>query len=197
MRPPARSVCSHCSPCATCRSRARSRNSPIGCSSANVAARAMRWSCRADRCRQGTGWRSGAAQRPSRLRGRALRVGVAVVLTLAVLIGFRTLNGLDAGASLLVAMAALKLMETQRVRDWLIVVGASLFLLLAACLAAQALWLIPFYAAELWLLCTALYALGAGPNVPAPALLLRTAARSLLLALPLAILLYLFFPRLQ
>src|ERR1017187_1040738 len=60
MRPPARSVCSHCSPCATCRSRARSRNSPIGCSSANVAARAMRWSCRADRCRQGTGWRSGA-----------------------------------------------------------------------------------------------------------------------------------------
>jgi transglutaminase-like putative cysteine protease len=144
----------------------------------------------------GAAWRIWAAQRPSRLMGRALRVGVAVVLTLAVLIGFRTLNGLDAGASLLVAMAALKLMETQRVRDWLIVVGASLFLLLAACLAAQALWLIPFYAAELWLLCTALYALGAGPNVPAPALLLRTAARSLLLALPLAILLFLFFPRL-
>jgi transglutaminase-like putative cysteine protease len=142
-------------------------------------------------------WRVWAAQRPSRLMGRALRIGVAVLLTLAVLIGFRTLNGLDAGASLLVAMAALKLMETRRARDWLIVLGAAQFLLLAACLAAQALWLMPLYAAELWLLCTALYALGAGANVPAPAPLLRSSGRSLLLALPLAILLFLFFPRLE
>ena len=73
---------------------------------------------------------------------------------------------------------------------------ARLFLLLAACLAAQALWLTPFYAAELWLLCTALYALGAGAAGLPPGLLLRTAARSLLLALPLAMLLFLFFPRL-
>jgi len=141
-------------------------------------------------------WRIWAAQRPARLMGSALRVGVVVVLTLAVLLSFRTLNGLDAGASLLVAMAALKLMETRREREWLIVIGASLFLLLAACLASQTLWLVPFYLAELWLLCTALYALGAGANVPAPALLLRTAAGGLLLALPVAILLFLFFPRL-
>jgi len=144
----------------------------------------------------GAAWRLWAAQQPSRLMARALRIGVAVVLTLAVLASFRTLNGLDAGASLLVAMAALKLMETQSARDWYIVLGAALFLLLAACLAAQALWLTPFYAAVLWLLCTALYALGAGAAVPAPGLLLRTAARSLLLALPLAIVLFLFFPRL-
>ena len=52
-------------------------------------------------------------------------------------------------------MAALKLTETARRRDWLIVLGASLFLLLAACLDAQALWRLPLYAAELWLLCTA------------------------------------------
>jgi hypothetical protein len=59
-------------------------------------------------------WRIWAAQQPSRLPGRAARIAVVVVLTLAVLISFRTLNGLDAGASLLVAMAAIKLMETQR-----------------------------------------------------------------------------------
>ena len=63
-------------------------------------------------------------------------------------------------------MAALKLTETQRRRDWLIIIGASLFLLLAACLDAQALWRLPLYAAELWLLCTALYALGGEPPVP-------------------------------
>jgi protein-glutamine gamma-glutamyltransferase len=144
----------------------------------------------------GAAWRVWAAQRASRLMGRAPRIAVLLVLTLAVLLGFRTLNGLDAGASLLVAMGALKLMETRRARDWLIVIGASLFLLLAACLGAQALWLTPFYAAELLLLCTALYALGAGAAVPAPRPLLRAAGRSLLLALPLAVLLFLFFPRL-
>jgi transglutaminase-like putative cysteine protease len=144
----------------------------------------------------GAAWRLWAAQHVTRLMGRSLRVVILVILTLAVLLGFRTLNGLDAGASLLVAMAALKLMETQRVRDWLIVLGAALFLLLAACLDAQDLWRAPFYAAELWLLCTALYALGAGAGVPEAKSLLRTSARSLLFALPLALLLFLFFPRL-
>ncbi|MGA2025229.1 MAG: DUF3488 and transglutaminase-like domain-containing protein, partial [Steroidobacteraceae bacterium] len=144
----------------------------------------------------GAAWRLWAAQHVARLMGRTLRVVVLTILTLAVLLGFRTLNGLDAGASLLVAMAALKLMETQRVRDWLIVIGAALFLLLAACLDAQDLWRAPLYAAELWLLCTGLYALGAGAGVPAPSALLRSSARSLLFALPLALLLFLFFPRL-
>ncbi|HEY3808364.1 MAG TPA: DUF3488 and transglutaminase-like domain-containing protein [Steroidobacteraceae bacterium] len=139
-------------------------------------------------------WRSWAAQQPARLPGRKLRIATAVLLTLAVLASFRTLNGLDAGASLLVAMMALKLMETQRARDWLIVLGGGLFLLLAACLASQALWLLPCYAGELWLLCIALYAVGASHR-PAPArLLLRAAARSLAIALPLAVLLFLFFP---
>lgn len=143
-----------------------------------------------------TAWRVWAAQRPARLLRRPWRLAVLVVLTLAVLISFRTLNGLDAGASLLVAMMALKLMETQRLRDWLIVLGGALFLLLAACLAAQAFWLTPLYAAELWLLSTALYALGAGDRLPPSTALMRNAARSLLLALPLALLLFLFFPRL-
>jgi protein-glutamine gamma-glutamyltransferase len=138
-----------------------------------------------------------AAQRPARLMGRAPRIIITVILTLGVLASFRTLNGLDAGASLLVAMAALKLMETGRLRDWLIVLGAALFLLLAACLADQALWLAPLYAAELWLLCAALYALGAGASVIAPAALLRVSGKSLLLALPLAVVLFLFFPRLS
>ena len=144
----------------------------------------------------GCAWQLRAAHRPSRLMGSAVRIAVAVVLTLGVLVSFRTLNGLDAGATLLVAMSALKLMETRRTRDWLIVLGAALFLLLAACLSAQALWLIPFYAAELWLLGAALYAIGAGASTPPPRQLLRLAGRGLLFALPLAILLFLFFPRL-
>ncbi len=144
-------------------------------------------------------WRARAVRSRLRLPARSLRIGVVAVLTVGVLLSFRTLKGLEAGASLLVAMAALKLTETQRARDWLIVLGAALFLLLAACLDAQALWRLPLYAAELWLLCAALYAVGAvGAGAPPPPTLalLRSAARSLAAALPLAVVLFLFVPRL-
>jgi transglutaminase-like putative cysteine protease len=141
-------------------------------------------------------WRTRAMRSPLRLRTRSLRIGAALLLTVAVLIGFHTLNGIEAGSSLLVAMATLKLTETVRRRDWLIVLGAALFLLLAACLDAQALWRLPLYAAELWLLCTALYALGAGAEAPPLARSLRRAALSLTVALPFALLLFLFVPRL-
>jgi len=139
-------------------------------------------------------WRAALGQQ--RLPGRSMRIGVVVTLTVGVLASFRTLNGLAAGATLLAAMGALKLLEARRGRDWLIVVGVAVFLLLAACLDRQALWRLPLYAAELWLLCAALHALGTrGDSLPT-ATLLRASGRGLLLALPLAILLFLFFPRL-
>jgi protein-glutamine gamma-glutamyltransferase len=142
-------------------------------------------------------WRARSLRVAPRLPARYLRIGVAGLLTLAVLIGFHTLNGIDAGSSLLVAMATLKLTETVRRRDWLIVLGAALFLLLAACLDGQELWLLPLYAAELWVLCAALYGLGAGADAPPAAALLRRSALSLAVALPFALLLFLFVPRLS
>ncbi|HXL97183.1 MAG TPA: DUF3488 domain-containing protein, partial [Steroidobacteraceae bacterium] len=141
-------------------------------------------------------WRARGLRAPLRLPARYLRIGVALLLTLAVLVGFHTLNGIEAGSSLLVGMATLKLTETSGRRDWLIVLGAALFLLLAACLDGQSLWRLPLYTAELWLLCTALYALGAGADAPPTATLLRHSALSLAAALPFALLLFLFVPRL-
>jgi transglutaminase-like putative cysteine protease len=141
-------------------------------------------------------WRIWSVRGAARMPGRAVRVAVLLILTVAVFVSFQTLNGLDAGASLLVAMMALKLMETQRVRDWLIVLGGSLFLLLAACLSSQSLLRVPFYGMELWLLCTALYAMGARNRPVTARVLLRASARNLLIALPLSVLLFLFFPRL-
>jgi transglutaminase-like putative cysteine protease len=109
---------------------------------------------------------------------------------------FRGHGILGAAGSLLVVRAALKRSESTRLRDWLIVMGAALFLLVAACLDQQSLWRMPLYGVELWLLCTALYALGAGDPAPALLTLLTRSARSLAAALPLAVLLFLFFPRL-
>ena len=124
-----------------------------------------------------------------------VRVALAALITLGVLLSFSTLNGLSAGATLLTAMAAAKLFEARTRRDGFVLCGATLFLLLAACLDRQQLWRLPIYALCLGLVCASLRAL-AGGAVPTPRTLLRESARQIMLAIPLGLVLFLFFPRL-
>jgi transglutaminase-like putative cysteine protease len=126
--------------------------------------------------------------------GLATRALLALVLVAVVLGRFHTLNGLTAGTTLLLLMAGLKLLETRTARDQFVLVCAGMFLLLAACLDRQNLARTPLYALEAWLCCAAL-AVIASPGLRGGAAL-RLAARALLLALPLAVLLFVFFPRL-
>ncbi len=140
-------------------------------------------------------WHARAALRGHALPGRAARVGLALIITCGVLLSYRTLNGLSAGASLLAAMSAAKLFEARTRRDWLVLNGATLFLLLAACLDREQLWRLPVYALCLWLSASSLRGLGGGAPLPAGTLLLES-ARQLAYAAPLAAVLFLFFPRL-
>jgi transglutaminase-like putative cysteine protease len=128
--------------------------------------------------------------------GRWLRYGAMPILVLGVLASFRTLNGAAAGATLLTVMGALKLLEARRARDYAFLIGGALFLLLAACIDAQALWRLPLYAVTLWLCCAAILALARGPAAVSPRPSLQQSGRILLLAVPLALLLFVFFPRL-
>ena len=130
------------------------------------------------------------------LPGRTVRIAMAVALVTAVLAMFRTLNGLDAGTALLVAMGSVKLLETKTRRDRYVVIAAALYLLLAAALDSQDLLVFPLYAAQVWL-CSIALAANAHPEGPLGNRAAATlAARSLLIALPLAVLVFLFFPRL-
>jgi transglutaminase-like putative cysteine protease len=122
------------------------------------------------------------------------RAGLALLLTAVVFTRFHTLNGLAAGTTLLMLMAALKLLETRTARDQLVMVGAGLFLLLAACLDRQSLARAPLYLLQAWLCCAALTVVSARGLAARPALGL--AGRALLLAAPLAAILFVFFPRL-
>ncbi len=107
---------------------------------------------------------------------------------------------------MLMLMAAIKLLETRSQRDQYVVIGGALFLLLAACLYAQALVWVPLYGAQALLCCAALAVVAYAPGSndgrsPAPPGLgtraaVAVAGRSLLFAIPLAIPLFLFFPRL-
>ncbi|HWZ64595.1 MAG TPA: DUF3488 and transglutaminase-like domain-containing protein [Steroidobacteraceae bacterium] len=139
-------------------------------------------------------WRLAAARLRLALPGSMARILLAVVLGFAVVARFHTLNGLAAGTSLLILMSSLKLLETTQRRDRLVLIGAGLFLLLAACLGSQSLVRVPLYFAAAWLCCAAL-AVVATPRFPGRAAL-ALAGRTLLIAAPLAVLLFLFLPRL-
>ena len=140
----------------------------------------------------GLGW----LHAPRRRRGTRFLFGVlTALLVVAVLASFRTLNGLAAGTALLVVMGALKLIESGTRRDDGIVVGVSLFLLLAAALATQALWRLPFYLLIVWGACAAIALIaytGEGLRTGAT---LRLAGRALAMSVPLAVACFLFFPR--
>jgi len=154
-------------------------------------------------------WRLMAASRPLWLPKTFARGLLALLLVAGVIVRFHTLNGLSAGTALLLLMGSVKLLETRSLRDQFIVIGAGVFLLLAACLDRQSLVRAPLYALDAWLCCTALAVVAYAPATgkaagPASATTLefdnRTAVllagRSLLYALPLALMLFVFFPRL-
>jgi protein-glutamine gamma-glutamyltransferase len=152
-------------------------------------------------------WRLWVAWRPTRalrLPSTAVRSLLAFTLVLTILLRFRTLNGLSAGTALLIVMGASKLLETRSRRDELVVVAAALFLLLAACLDRQELLRAPLYLAHVWFCCAAIAVIASAPSQGEPpgagfafedrsALML--AGRTLLLAAPLAVVLFVFFPR--
>jgi protein-glutamine gamma-glutamyltransferase len=120
---------------------------------------------------------------------------ITALFVVAVLMSFRTLNGLAAGTALLTLMGALKLIESQTRRDDAIVIGVALFLLLAAALASQALWRAPLYLLALWGALAAMALVAHADSALSPRTALRLAARALLMSIPLGIACFLFFPR--
>jgi transglutaminase-like putative cysteine protease len=142
-------------------------------------------------------WALAAAHGRAPLPGRTFKIVLTLALTGTVLAMFHTLNGLNAGSALLVLMGAIKLLEAKSRRDRLIVVGVAFYLLIAACLVSQELMRAPLYLLQAWVCCTALL-LASHPQTPLPSFLAgRLAARTLALALPLALLLFALFPRLS
>lgn len=124
-----------------------------------------------------------------------VRAGVAIAALAGVLISYRTLNGIDAGTSLLVVMAGMKLLETNSTRDLTVVVFLAYFALFAAFLYNQNIVLLPYMLVTAWLLTTTLMRIHQTEVMPARAAA-GTTAKMFLQALPLAVLLFLFFPRL-
>lgn len=130
------------------------------------------------------------------LPGRWLRPAIALALFGAVFAQFRTLGGLVAGGTLLIAMGAAKLLETRAARDAVIVASVALILVLAAALDRQSLARLPVYLGTAWLALAAITALGSTRTARSAVRSLRTAGGTALVALPFALLCFVLVPRL-
>ncbi|MBS1199660.1 MAG: hypothetical protein H6R27_338 [Proteobacteria bacterium] len=141
------------------------------------------------------GWRLLAEHRGWRLPGRMLRSGVAVAATAGIVLSYRGWAGLDAGTALLVLMAALKLLETRTARDHVVLAFIGWFLCLATFLYRQdmiaAAWVLP----AAWLLAASLLAVSRSGDEPRRLRPFRQTGAMLLKAVPLALVLFVFFPR--
>jgi transglutaminase-like putative cysteine protease len=141
-------------------------------------------------------WRWTADLRGWRLAPLPFRIVVVLVSTAAIFGTYRTLNGIEAGTAFLVLMAAAKLLETRTSRDLTVIVFIGWFLLYAALLREQSLSQLPWLLASTFLAAVALMRVHAS-SAQAPARhIVRRTLRLLLLAAPLALLLFLLFPRL-
>ncbi len=140
-------------------------------------------------------WRGVIGLRGSRLPSSPLRIVVVVALACAVFLGYDTLNGVEAGTTLLALMAAMKLLETRSPRDQLVLLLTAYFLVLAAFLYGQQLWLLPIAAGVVWLITATLLRVAHVDAPLQPASVVGLSGKMLLQALPIMLLLFIFFPR--
>jgi transglutaminase-like putative cysteine protease len=141
-------------------------------------------------------WRWTADRRGWRMPPNWSRILVALGVTIAVLGTYRTVNGIEAGTAFLVLLAGVKLLETRGARDLTVLVFITYFLFYAALLRDQGLAQLPYLAAGGLFTTAALMRVHAGvAGDTSRDVLVRTGVL-LLQALPLAVLLFVLFPRL-
>jgi protein-glutamine gamma-glutamyltransferase len=129
--------------------------------------------------------------------GRAIRLGIAVATFVVLFFELHTFNGLPAGSALLCLVAGLKLLETQSRRDVYVVSFIIYFLCLAALLRSESFWLFVYLIGVSWATTAALLRLTPALPLPAWRRSLGYAGRACAQALPIALILWLFFPRLD
>ncbi len=140
-------------------------------------------------------WRLVAERRGWRLPSTLVRGLVALAVTVGVFLSYATITGLDGGTALLALMSALKLLETRDARDHTVLIFIGWFLCLASFLYAQgvatAAWVLP----TVWLLAAALLQVSLRGRGGPPLRPFRTTGAMLLKAAPVALVLFVFFPR--
>jgi protein-glutamine gamma-glutamyltransferase len=142
-------------------------------------------------------WRGMITFRGNRMPERWLLAPLAVAVMVGVFASYRTLLGREAGVTMLVLLLSLKLLEMRARRDLFVVMFLSLFLMLASFFNSQSIANAAYTIVALIALLTTQLTFQYTGAVPPLARRLGTAARIVGLALPLMLVLFLLFPRIQ
>lgn len=123
-----------------------------------------------------------------------LRGGLAVACFAGVFVSYEAISGVGPGSALLAVMAALKLLETRQRRDQYVLLFISIFLIMSSLLREQYLWSLPFLLAATLLTMTAWLRMSTATTLAAREGVVA-AGRMLLYAAPLALAMWVLFPR--
>jgi len=140
-------------------------------------------------------WRAWLIYTGKPLPKRWLLMLITVAGTAGIVLTFHTLFGREAGVTLLMMLATLKLMELRETRDAIVLVYLACFIIITNFFYSQS---IP---TALYLLATMMVIVTAWIHLQAPGIALkpraRIAATLLMQALPLTLILFILFPRVQ
>tara|TARA_R110000782_G_scaffold107317_3_gene195744 strand:+ start:1632 stop:3593 length:1962 start_codon:yes stop_codon:yes gene_type:complete len=140
-------------------------------------------------------WRYVIEKQRRMLPSRWIRGGLALVCFLGVLATYSSISGVGPGSALLAIMASLKLLETRKRRDQFVLLFISIFLVMSSLLREQYLWSLPYLVVSTLIIMTAWLRMSAGESESAKQSF-NTGGRLLLYAAPLAVAMWIFFPRL-
>lgn len=141
------------------------------------------------------GWRLLFELRFAVMPSRQLRWLFTIVALGAVFFSFHSLFGRQAGIGLLAVMLALKLTEMNSPRDISVVIGLGYFVVVTVFMFDQSIFIGLYMLLVVTLLTTALLAISRGNNPLAQSRNLRQAAIMLAQAAPIALLMFVLFPR--
>jgi transglutaminase-like putative cysteine protease len=140
-------------------------------------------------------WRYAIEKRRQMLPSRWVRGALALLCFLGVLGTYSSISGVGPGSALLAIMASLKLLETRRRRDQFVLLFISIFLVMSSLLREQYLWSLPYLLIATLIIMTAWLQMSAGASQTARRSF-STGGRLLLYAAPLAMAMWILFPRL-
>ena len=141
-------------------------------------------------------WRYSIERRRSVLPPAWIRAALALACFVSVHFTYGSISGVGPGSALLAVMAALKLLETRQRRDQFVLLFLSIFLVMSSLLREQFLWSLPYLICSMVVIMTAWLHMSASRTQTARQSF-ATGGRLLLYAVPVAIAMWVFFPRIS
>ncbi len=142
-------------------------------------------------------WRYGHDKNALPLPNRWLKLALLFVILLAVLFSFRTITGRDAGVTFLVLLVGLKLLEMRSFAEILMLLFLSYFLIFTNFLYDQSIFSMLYLFVVMWWTTAILIRLADKKRAWSQKQSLQYSGRLLAQAVPLMLVLFIFFPRIE